>query len=662
MLMGLLLVFFPEHLALLRILVATFIANAAVMVQLAVRPYRRHDDNALAAVAGLVLSVSYTPALVVYLYDAILELQPETLAWEDKVSDMMGIRSPYGFSVLLVVVSMIYISVSASVLTWQGRAAWTKEREKRQVKVDREVEIQSLMKKCKTLTDINRHLSERLSEMREESSLRTTMPRSMFTFKSPMEQVLSILRPLAATMSGEGEAAAMERAIKIIQEASFNQDYSVNVREELQRLESTSDQFDGMDADMLAFLTESEAEAAPRPEFAPDMSSHKISSGQIINRVKFRQTEALQGVTLDWDYDVIQLDEVTSGHALSAMFVHLLDRRALVRELDLDRQTLMTFVTALETRYGGNPYHSHIHGADVLLGMYLFIEPFLGLLSPAQQFAALFAAACHDFAHPGTTNAHEAKVNSERAIRHNDDSVLERYHLESTFTLLLQPRFNFLKHFTREQFAEFRKLVIQLVLLTDLSKHFDFIARIKSMEEGSLQERLEGALSRAGKGPDDVASDVKRQSGDIELLLLTAIKFCDLGHSFKPWALHEKWSLKVTQEFFLLGDYERKNNIPISPLCDREKDTNLPKSQKGFLEFLIYPLCKAVAQVFPMRKHALENLDANYDVWVARARPRTSQPEASRRSLPEVSCTSNQAEAAASPVATAAAPAVELKV
>eukprot|EP00966_Prymnesium_polylepis_P170648 3944914-Prymnesium_polylepis.1 len=63
-----------------------------------------------------------------------------------------------------------------------------------------------------------------------------------------------------------------------------------------------------------------------------------------------------------------------------------------------------------------------------------------------------------------------------------------------------------------------------------------------------------------------------------------------------------------------------------------------------------------------MRKHALENLDANYDVWVARARPRTSQPEASRRSLPEVSCTSNQAEAAASPVATAAAPAVELKV
>ena len=77
-------------------------------------------------------------------------------------------------------------------------------------------------------------------------------------------------------------------------------------------------------------------------------------------------------------------------------------------------------------------------------------------LSPVQRLAALFAAAVHDLAHPGTTNAHEMKILSADALRYSDSSVLEHHHLEVAFTLLHQPGFNFLRALRRDEYFEFR--------------------------------------------------------------------------------------------------------------------------------------------------------------------------------------------------------------
>ena len=43
------------------------------------------------------------------------------------------------------------------------------------------------------------------------------------------------------------------------------------------------------------------------------------------------------------------------------------------------------------------------------------------------------------------------------------------------------------------------------------------------------------------------------------LLLITAIKAADLGHTTKPWEVHQKWTQRVTAEFFALGDRERES-------------------------------------------------------------------------------------------------------
>lgn len=57
----------------------------------------------------------------------------------------------------------------------------------------------------------------------------------------------------------------------------------------------------------------------------------------------------------------------------------------------------------------------------------------------------------------------------------------------------------------------------------------------------------------------------------------------------RPWDISKKWSLKVCEEFFRQGDFERQLNLPVTSLCDRQS-TSVPKIQTGFFKFVVTPL------------------------------------------------------------------------
>ena len=60
---------------------------------------------------------------------------------------------------------------------------------------------------------------------------------------------------------------------------------------------------------------------------------------------------------------------------------------------------------------------------------------------------------------------------------YNDHSVLENHHVASAWKLLTSDsRYNFLKQLEPAEFKRLRYLVVQLVLATDLKKHFDILA------------------------------------------------------------------------------------------------------------------------------------------------------------------------------------------
>ena len=98
-------------------------------------------------------------------------------------------------------------------------------------------------------------------------------------------------------------------------------------------------------------------------------------------------------------------------------------------------------------------------------------------------------------------------------------------------------------------------------------------------------------------------------------LLAVAIKFADLGHCFKPFQMHKKWAQRVTNEFWALGDRERQLGIAVSPLCDRDKDSNVPKSQIGFFNFICVPFYSIVADLIDPTMLPWLRVQANLQEW-----------------------------------------------
>ena len=66
---------------------------------------------------------------------------------------------------------------------------------------------------------------------------------------------------------------------------------------------------------------------------------------------------------------------------------------------------------------------------------------------------------------------------------YNDESVLENHHLAVAFKILQHESRDILKNLTKKQRQIIRKMVIDMVWATDMSKHMSLLAELKTMVE-----------------------------------------------------------------------------------------------------------------------------------------------------------------------------------
>ena len=235
---------------------------------------------------------------------------------------------------------------------------------------------------------------------------------------------------------------------------------------------------------------------------------------------------------------------------------------------------------------------------------HLFLAKFdvLPHLAPIMLLAGFLAAIVHDFNHPGTNNAFEVKIASPLAVRHSDDSVLERHHLAAAFEILYRKEYDVLEALDGDERKQLRGAMIDVVLATDLRGNFDFIKKLEK-------------IPRKGPEPDAPWPLPRDAKDDPKLALTVAVKFADIGHALKPFDQHEKWSMLVTEEFYKIGDREKALGVPVSFLCDRDKDTNMAKSQIGYFKFVCNPFYKAVAELVDAKLGPFDNLESNLWQW-----------------------------------------------
>lgn len=131
------------------------------------------------------------------------------------------------------------------------------------------------------------------------------------------------------------------------------------------------------------------------------------------------------------------------------------------------------------------PYHNKIHAADVTQSIHVLLntKALESVFTDLEVFAAVFSAAIHDVDHPGLTNQYLINKGSELAIMYNDDSVLENHHLAVAFKILQHQSRDILGNLHKKQRNVVRKMVIDMVLATDMSKHMSLLAELKTMVE-----------------------------------------------------------------------------------------------------------------------------------------------------------------------------------
>ena len=72
---------------------------------------------------------------------------------------------------------------------------------------------------------------------------------------------------------------------------------------------------------------------------------------------------------------------------------------------------------------------------------------------------------------------------SDLALMYNDESVLENHHLAVAFKLLQNSNCDILASLSAKQRQTMRKMTIDMVLATDMSKHMSLLADLKTMVE-----------------------------------------------------------------------------------------------------------------------------------------------------------------------------------
>lgn len=350
-----------------------------------------------------------------------------------------------------------------------------------------------------------------------------------------------------------------------------------------------------MDEDDKAFIKQNALESSQSFSFNIETRNNRRTRSESALHVT-KLGGLLKSIGKEWNFNTFFLKECTEGLPLEVSGLYIFSKFKLDSIFSLETIKLEYFLKDLEGKYLPNPYHNSCHGADVMNSYLFFLNSseILAECTDIELIAGVLGTLGHDVGHPAKNNRFLIMTRDSLAIQYNDVSVLENLHCTILFQLIQSS--NLLALLFYEQWCAFRKICIELILATDMSKHFDLLETFKTKYSGP--------------------ADITKAETRLDLFKII-IKASDLGHAAKTIELHQKWCAQVIEEFYLQGDQEKALGLPVSMYCDRET-TNIGKSQSGFIKNIVLPLYLSLNQVLSselITKVCIVQLEENKNYW-----------------------------------------------
>ncbi|XP_058398514.1 high affinity cAMP-specific and IBMX-insensitive 3',5'-cyclic phosphodiesterase 8A isoform X2 [Diceros bicornis minor] len=316
-----------------------------------------------------------------------------------------------------------------------------------------------------------------------------------------------------------------------------------------------------------------------------------------------------------WDFDIFELEAATHQRPLIYLGLKIFARFGICEFLNCSETTLRSWLQIIEANYhSSNPYHNSTHSADVLHATAYFLckERIKQTLDPVDEVAALIAATVHDVDHPGRTNSFLCNAGSELAILYNDTAVLESHHAALAFQLTTRDdKCNIFKNLERNDYRTLRQGIIDMVLATEMTKHFEHVNKfvnsinkpLATLEENGETDKDQEAINTMLRTPEN-RTLIKRM----------LIKCADVSNPCRPLEQCIEWAARISEEYFSQTDEEKQQDLPVvMPVFDRNT-CSIPKSQISFIDYFITDMFDAW-DAFVDLPELMQHLDNNFKYW-----------------------------------------------
>lgn len=318
----------------------------------------------------------------------------------------------------------------------------------------------------------------------------------------------------------------------------------------------------------------------------------------------------------DWEFDVTEYkDSIMLCSIIGNFFVQMFD----FNELKVDTSTLAKYIIEVGKNYHDRPFHNLQHSACVTHFCFKLMNETKAKehLNLYQLFGILLSAVVHDVDHPGNTNLFEINSSSELALIYNDQSVLENHHCSTAFRLMRKPGLQLLTTLPKDKAVEIRKVIISCVMATDMAVHFELIDETKKRAQDGWN--FEEAKDQALLG---------------KILLHAA----DLSNPVRPFHMTRKWAERISNEFNDQVSREEALGMPVLGFMKTPDEKAFCKNETGFAGFVVAPMWRAMALVYPALNFLVQQLDSNLQTWkstleeVVAAEKRAAEQESKQNS------------------------------
>jgi len=390
----------------------------------------------------------------------------------------------------------------------------------------------------------------------------------------------------------EAVQAARERLVKEMRQALLTFDPDIPEVPRVLPSEKADEEEDELDA----LLSTTDPETLAKKKERDNMPDY-------ITRLKDYVEAYMNRETRNWEFDVFAVNKWIGDRLLPIVMLQCVIHHELNAVFEMPLDSIVDYGLRVNRGYSEkNPFHNVTHAADTVQAIHTQMcwlnEAMKSVVGPQELLAGIFAAAMHDFEHPGVNNHFLVKSQHRLATRYNDFNVLENHHAASAFHSMMHMRQDPFCNLTDVQYVQARKMIIAMILATDMTEHLQLLAHFK--------RRIAQAKQRSGEGSELAAFNTEKQ-----LLMNVLLHACDIGKATRPTQIYVQWMTRSMEEYFRQGDLEKDRGIVTNAMFDRD-EANVYWVQLGYIDAFVLPLYTTLADLHPnVDTVCLEYLDRN---------------------------------------------------